>query len=315
MLIRSMLFVLGLASGGLLIVALYMLIGPSPQPVQVVAAKPAAPRPTMIVVAARDIQSGTLINLRDLRFEIVSPGQVTAADFVRPATANPSDQALADHGLFAGIEGAVSRRRFNEGDPILRGLIVKPGDSGFLAAVLRPDMRAVTISVNLVTGAAGLIFPGDRVDVILTHIFHGQVIDPGHGSIAGTIASDVRVIAIDQRVQVNTDLRKDGLIARTATLEVTALQAEQINLAAKMGDLALAIRSVQSNPVADANDRGASDQSPEPVWAEDVLPAMTLAFPRHGMSKRPGGHHTGDTEGDTHLSIYRGDKVDNVALP
>ena len=45
---------------------------------------------------------------------------------------------------------------------------MRPGDHGFLAAVLAAGMRAVTVGVDATTGAAGLIWPGDRVDLILT---------------------------------------------------------------------------------------------------------------------------------------------------
>ena len=64
--------------------------------------------------------------------------------------------------------GAVVRSRIAAGEPITDGAVVKPGDRGFLAAVLSPGMRAVSVPVNATSSHSGLIFPGDRVDLILT---------------------------------------------------------------------------------------------------------------------------------------------------
>ena len=60
------------------------------------------------------------------------------------------------------------RRSLSEGDVVRDGDVMRPGDHGFLAAVLEPGMRAVTIAVDNTTGLAGLIWPGDQVDLILT---------------------------------------------------------------------------------------------------------------------------------------------------
>ena len=51
---------------------------------------------------------------------------------------------------------------------VTAGSVVKPGERGFLAAVLEPGMRAISVPVDEAAGNAGLIFPGDRVDLILT---------------------------------------------------------------------------------------------------------------------------------------------------
>src|SRR3546814_1071589 len=48
------------------------------------------------------------------------------------------------------------------------GALVHPDDRGFLAAALGPGMRAVTVKVSKEEGVAGFVFPGDRVDVLLS---------------------------------------------------------------------------------------------------------------------------------------------------
>ena len=67
-----------------------------------------------------------------------------------------------------GVAGAMVRRSLAPNEPILAGDVLNPGDRGFLAAVLGTGMRAVTVGVDPVSGTAGLIWPGDHVDVVLT---------------------------------------------------------------------------------------------------------------------------------------------------
>src|SRR3546814_4448024 len=67
------------------------------------------------------------------------------------------------------LYGAVVRRGFNIGEPIIAKRVMRPGDRGFLAVVLRPGFRAIAIRVNATSGVSGLVFPGDRLDIILTN--------------------------------------------------------------------------------------------------------------------------------------------------
>ncbi|MGH6979584.1 MAG: Flp pilus assembly protein CpaB, partial [Stellaceae bacterium] len=179
MFLRSVLVMLGVACGGLATIAFYLLFHSSP-PAPVAMAKAELPPPPMVVVAAKAIPTGTLIKLQDLRLAPVAAKQPTAGDYLRTIMPGAPEQAAADRRLFGEIAEAVSRTRFDEGAPIVRDAIVKPGDAGFLAAVLRPGKRAVTVSVNRVTGAAGLLYPGDHVDVVLTQVFPGHDLDPGN---------------------------------------------------------------------------------------------------------------------------------------
>jgi pilus assembly protein CpaB len=305
MIVRVILLLLGLASGVALAAAsFYGVFGSSAPKPQAVAA-PTMPRPpkTMAVVASRPIPTGTLISYEDLRFAAVEPDKTTGGDFMRQNAGDEKQQGTADHRVLAEIAGAVSRTRFDQGAPLQRDDLVKPGDAGFLAAVLHPGMRAVTLAVNVITGDAGLLFPGDHVDVVLTQTFSGHEADPGDRAAAETVASDLRVIAVDQRLQAGAVPQKEGHPAQTVTLEVTPAQAQEIDLGAKIGELALAIRGVQ--PSVPAGEPAAAVAAPPPpLWAHDLSAAAAKIKPEKKESaEKP------------QLRVIHGEKVENVVLP
>jgi pilus assembly protein CpaB len=137
--------------------------------------------------------------------------------------------------------GAIVRRGITAGEPISDGKIAKPGDQGFLAAVLDPGMRAITVSINQTSGIAGFVFPGDRVDLLLT----AEIPDTdGSGQkrfAAETVLTKIRVLAMDQRVN---DIENTPKVSKTITVEVTPKQAEMIAVAGHLGNLSLTLRSL-----------------------------------------------------------------------
>ena len=139
--------------------------------------------------------------------------------------------------------GTVVRATINEGEPLTDTRVVHPGDRGFLAAVLEPGKRAVSVPVNATTGISGFVFPGDWVDVILTVNFRAE--DEGGRNrerfFSETLIGDIRVLAIDQAVE---NAEGEVNVAKTATLEVTPKQAEKIAIALEMGSLSLSLHSL-----------------------------------------------------------------------
>jgi pilus assembly protein CpaB len=128
--------------------------------------------------------------------------------------------------------------------------------------VLSPGARAITIPVALGGAGAALLYPGDRVDIILTQKFNESSAPLIRRSVSETVAENLRVLVID-----GTDAKPAGgnPSARTVTLEVTPEQAEKINVAAELGKLSLTLRGVG----------GASASSgSKPTWAGDVSPAL-----------------------------------------
>lgn len=190
----------------------------------------AAPVPTKLIkilAAAEDLPAGTILQERHLAW-VNWPEEALVENYLTETNSQMNE-----------FVGAVVRHQTLAHAPLVRNRLVKPGDRGFLSAVLNPGHHAVSVPVDATSGIAGFVFPGDQVDVILTF----KLEDPGpverHAS--QVILTDVRVIAIDQA----TD-NPDGKVkvAKTATLEVTPKGAEKIALALKVGGLSLALRSL-----------------------------------------------------------------------
>lgn len=146
------------------------------------------------------------------------------------------------------LYGAVLRRATGLGEPVTEDRIVKPGDRGFMAAVLTPGMRAVTVPVTATSGIAGFVFPGDRVDLILAHDFQtGEGPQRRLNRASETLLTDVRVLAVDQKTS-----SRDGavVVAKTATIEVTPRQAEAVAVSVRLGEISLSLRSLRREDIA-----------------------------------------------------------------
>ena len=189
-------------------------------------------KPAMQVLVARNaIHTGQLVKPDDLRWQ------------PWPQSNLPPSYIVEGKRPITDFVGAVARKQFHVGEPIVETDIVMPGSRGFLAAVLRPGLRAVSVPATATSTVSGFIYAGDRVDVLLTHVL---VAVDGKGeqhTATETILRNARVIAMDQKLDFTPGDKPD--VAKTATLELTAKQTEIVTLAVKMGDLSLVLRSLQ----------------------------------------------------------------------
>jgi pilus assembly protein CpaB len=154
-----------------------------------------------------------------------------------------------------GLRGALLRRYLDAGNPLMAGDVLHPRDRGFLAAVLAPGTRAISVGVDAVTGTGGLIWPGDRVDLLLTQELNEKIAPLARRIVGETVLTDVRVVAIDQSIAqgaVATGDNATGRLARTVTLEVSPQQAERAVVAERLGKVTVVIRSVEAVALADA---------------------------------------------------------------
>ncbi len=120
------------------------------------------------------------------------------------------------------------RNAITAGQPLTKGALVSPGDRGFLAAALGPGMRAVTVAVSNQAAVAGFVFPGDRIDLVLTQTVAGGGDGPPL-KVSETIMRNVRVLATDQRTDnvVGEDGKTKVSTYSTVTLEATPKMANR----------------------------------------------------------------------------------------
>ena len=197
---------------------------------------PEAPETRRVLVAARALPVGTLLDADDLA-GVELDGEAGDSDYFS------APGVSADHPL----RGHVVREALDEGAPITRSSVVGPDQAGFLATVLRPGTRAVTIQLGTATRRARLVAPGDRVDVILSAKLAVEGRD--RALFASTIVEDTRVVAINHRTigagaEGSPEAESGGESAETATLEVTPAQGERLVLGETEGALSLAVRSL-----------------------------------------------------------------------
>lgn len=174
----------------------------------------------------------------------LTPGQKLLPEQVRwdkwPTTS--VDASFITHGAVGSEEeatkGVVVRSPILQGQPITANLIVHADAAGFMAAMLTPGMRAVSIIVSAESGAGGFILPNDRIDVIQTRKIN-------QAAISRTVLSNVRVLAVDQTFAQEKDTKT--VVGKTATVEVTPEQAETLTSAQGAGQLSLSLRPLSED--------------------------------------------------------------------
>jgi len=277
-----------------LVVAATVLLRALPQ---LVAAAPGPLAPDEILVATMPLAAGTLLRAHDVTWQTIArPPE--RGEIVRPSAAVREAKPEADEEARAEVYGAALRRAVSPGDPIRRGPvaagepiphggIVKPGDRDFLQVVLSPGARAIAIPVATGGASTGFLFPGDRVDVILTQKFTDARAPLTRRSVSETVVENLRVLVIDA---VDAKMATGNTFGRTVTLEVTPDQAEKINVATELGKLSLTLRSVSgADGVAAAAAPGPGKATGiKPTWAGDVSPALGDAMPERVIpAERP----------------------------
>ena len=241
---RTLIFALvTVVLAGLTVFLVRALLNQQSTPVEQVAQQPKAPEEIQVLVAKDNLNSGLLLQQSHMEW------QVWPTDSLSPSYVSyiPEDETTdAKEVKELDLVGAVVRFGVPAGQPLVSGAIVKPGERGFLAAILEPGYRAISIPISPSSSNAGLVLPGDRVDIILTHSFTVEQMDGENSkhSASETILTNVRILAIDRNLSNNTE---ESNVGRTATLQVTPRQAEAMTLAQQIGQLSLSLRGIDDN--------------------------------------------------------------------
>jgi pilus assembly protein CpaB len=269
-----------LITAGTIVVARSWIASQRAQPAAV--AQVQAPEPTgvKVLVAKVALPTGVFLQEEQLRWQIWPDEDI------------PQNYMTEENTDLANVSGAVVRRGFSAGEPITPTRIIRPGERGFLAAVLRPGFRAIAIRVNATSGVSGLVFPGDRIDIILTHVISDRT---GEETVerraSETVLENVRVLAIDQLVEEESS---QPTYANNFTLEVTPKQAEMLSVVRELGGLSVALRSLakdeeelerlanQDEPLEEVDpERGSSH-----TWDSDVSRLVGMRSGANGGGKK-----------------------------
>jgi pilus assembly protein CpaB len=219
---------------------------------------------TPVVVAAKDITAGSSLD----------PSLLKVVEW-------PKDSQIS--GAVADIQklsGRVVRYPLAAGEVLLEGKLAPQGTPGGLAGIIQNDKRAVTVKVDEASGVAGFVMPGNRVDVLLTMEKNTFKDDP----ISQVVLQNILVLGRGQDIDHPKGDEKPKIVP-TVTLEVTPEEGERLALAAKEGQITLALRgwtentSVTTNGIRTSN-LLRSEKKPEPAFEAPIAAAST--------SKKPG---------------------------
>ncbi len=206
--------------------------------------------PIKVVVALRDIPEDTrlddsMVEIREVPKIFVQPGAVSDVTDVY-------DRVL-QIGVMSGAQ-------------ILEDM-VRPSEGETLAKKIPSGMRAVSISANEVTAVAGLIQPGNFVDVMLTvetGIYDERGVMQPEQTITKTVLQNILVLAANQfsskrayqrskfkntqkvpgtHYSMPSAEQEGGKQLRTLTLALTPEDAQKITLAQEVGSVTVALRS------------------------------------------------------------------------
>ncbi len=245
-------------------------------------AAPVEARGPKVLVAQRALPVGTIITADAIGYQLWPEELVQDAYFL---------DGEADMNK---LLGTVVRHPITAGEPVTQGSLVAPGDRGFLAAALAPGMRAITVPVTAQSGVAGFVFPGDRVDMVLTQKVEGN--DGTNLNASETILRNLRVLATDQSTV--SEQAEDGSTVvkqfRTVTLEVTPVIAEKIAVAQTIGTLSLSLRSLADNQTELERAIAAGDIN----IPDDATPEEEERILRQAMARPDDGKSTYVTGGD-----------------
>src|SRR5690606_40132317 len=179
----------------------------------------AEPRRNQLVIAARDLEVGSIVGTEDLR--VVD----WPSDVLPPGYASSPSEVLG--------RGVITPIRTNE--PLLATKLADKEAGAGLSIVIPEGMRALSVRVDEVTAVAGFVGAGKRVDVLVTLTNRGS-----EGSYTRTVLQNVPVLAAGQQVQ---DVDGRPRTVSVMTLLVTPQQAEVLALASVEGRIQLALRN------------------------------------------------------------------------
>jgi pilus assembly protein CpaB len=172
-----------------------------------------------VIVAAMEIPFGTKVEVRHLK-AITLPTNAQVGDHYEK-----TDQVV----------GLIALQKIIPGEILLKERFADRNAGSTLAAIVKPDMRAVTVRVDDVVGVAGFLMPGNHVDVVAA-----RMVEQGQRAETHTVLRNLNVLAVDQTASQDKD---QPVVVRAVTLEVSPKQAEVLVKAREEGRIQLTLRN------------------------------------------------------------------------
>ena len=182
---------------------------------------------TKVAVAAVPLEYGT-----DL-----TPDKVKFVNY--PKTSLPPGTYKTMDELLPEGKRRVALRPIQVNQPLLATDLSGEGQNASIAALLPDGMRATTVRINDVSGVAGFIKPNDTVDVLITRQALPGSGASDSGNVTDVLLQNVRVIAMGQSA---ADTQGQARVTRSATLEVSPVDAQKLVLGQQLGSLSLVLR-------------------------------------------------------------------------
>jgi pilus assembly protein CpaB len=162
----------------------------------------------------------------------ITPDKVKFVNY--PATSLPPGVYRSIPELLPEGKRRVALRPIQVNQPLLAADLSGEGQNASIAALLPDGMRAATVRINDISGVAGFVKPNDTVDVLITRQAVGA-----EQQVTDVLLQNIRVIAIGQDASGAND---KPAVDRSATLEVSPVDAQKLALGQQLGQLSLVLR-------------------------------------------------------------------------
>ena len=189
-----------------------------------------------VVVLAHNVTSKTLLTK-----EMLLKKNLPAA-YIHPEAVRTLEEAV----------GCISLTPFIAGEQLLQSKLAAKGEvKNGLAYLIPVGERAMTIAIDSVSGVAGLLKPGDRVDVAagmgLPDSANTETLS------AVIVLQDIVVLAVGKNMSENSSKNTEDSSSTTVTLSVTVEEAQRMLLANQKGTIRLLLRSPVDNSIVKTN--------------------------------------------------------------
>ncbi len=216
------------------------------------------PKTKSVVAAAVALQPGTPITAENLT-EINWPENVALEGLVEKKEE---------------VTGHIVMYAIAANDPVLKRDLASSSSFG-LAAKIPDGMRATAVKTNEVMNIAGFIFPGSRVDVLVTIRSDNN----NASTTSRTVLQNVQVLSTGTRMDPDPNGKPENV--SVVTLLVTPEQSEKLALAENQGTIQFVLRNGGdgATPETPAVDMAQLTGMPKPPVPQPEKPRIKAAAP------------------------------------